>query len=153
MTEPDLRQIHRSFGELSDGAIELLAATSEERHYDQGSTIFTADADADEFYVIRSGIVALEMPSPDPSSPLVIETLGPGELLGVSWAFPPYRWNWRAVAQTDVDAVAFDAARARDAAHRDPALRMALLEAVAIEAIDRLHATRMRLADIYGTVR
>jgi len=144
----DLNQLHRSFSELSRDSVTLLANHAEERTYGSGSVIFEGDGSADEFFVIRSGIVALEMPSPGRDA-LVVETLGPGELLGVSGAFPPYRWNWRATARGDVDLVAFDAAGVRDAVKGDPVLRTALLEAVATEAVDRLHATRMRLLDIY----
>ena len=115
-------------GPVSGTVLEELARRSRSR------------VEADEFFVIRSGIVGLEMPAHG-AQPLVLETLGPGELLGVSWAFPPYRWNWRAVAQSDVEAVAFDASAVRDVAKEDQALRMALLEAVASESIDRLHAT------------
>lgn len=148
MSELDLSQLHRSFGELSEQSLSLLAEHAEPRRYESGSVIFEADGSADEFFIIRTGIVALEVPSPG-REPLVIETLGPGELLGVSWAFPPFRWNWRATAQSDVELVAFDAAGVRSVAHDDAPLRTALLEAVAIEAVDRLHATRMRLVDIY----
>jgi CRP/FNR family transcriptional regulator, cyclic AMP receptor protein len=149
VTDLDLRRAHRSFGNLSDEALELLATTAAAGHYEQGDVLFEADGEADEFFVVRSGIVALEMPARG-AHPLVLETLGPGELVGVSWAFPPYRWNWRAVAQSEVDAIVFDAQSVRAVAQEDNMLRMALLEAVATEAIDRLHATRMRLLDIYG---
>lgn len=150
MTKLELNDIHRSLGNLAPQSLELLADHADERRYEPGSVIFEGDGLADEFFIVRSGVVALEMPSPG-RDPLIVETIGPGELLGVSWAFPPYRWNWRATAQSEVDVVAFDAAAVRDSAASDPALRTALLEAVAIEAVDRLHATRMRLLDIYGT--
>ena len=144
----DLRGIHPSFNELPDSSLDLLAGAGSERRYQSGTLIFQADGTADEFFVIRAGLVALQMTTPG-REPLVVETLGPGELLGVSWAFPPFRWNWTAIAQGDVDVLAFDADRIHDAAHEDPTLRVALLEAVATEAVDRLHATRMRLLDVY----
>jgi CRP/FNR family transcriptional regulator, cyclic AMP receptor protein len=149
MSEPaDLRNLHPSFSRLPDASVARLAAASSERRYPAGTVIFEADGAADEFFVIRNGLVALQMIAPG-RAPLVVETLGPGELLGVSWAFPPYRWNWSAVAQSDVEAVAFQTALVYNAAHEDPVLRAALLEAVASEAIGRLHATRMRLLDVY----
>lgn len=148
MSEAELQRIHRSFYDLPEPSLAFLAASSGERRYESGGVIFEADGSADEFFIIRSGIVALEMASPG-QEPLVVETLGPGELLGVSWAFPPYRWNWRAIARSDVDLVTFDAAGVRQAARQDPLLRTALLEAVATEATDRLHAARIRLLDIY----
>lgn len=148
MNELELNQLHRSFTDLSEASLDVLAEYADQRHYEAGRVIFEGDGSADEFYVIRSGTVTLEMPSPG-REPLVVETIGPGELLGVSWAFPPYRWNWRARAQSDVELVAFDAERVREGIRDDPVLRTALLEAVATEAVDRLHATRMRLLDIY----
>jgi CRP/FNR family cyclic AMP-dependent transcriptional regulator len=144
----DIRGLHPSFASLSDASLDRLAVIGTERSYPSGSAIFEADGPADEFFVIRSGVVALRMSAPG-REPLIVETLGPGELLGVSWAFPPYRWNWSAVAQRDVEAVGFDAATIRDAAHEYPELRAALLEAVASEAVGRLHATRMRLLDVF----
>jgi CRP-like cAMP-binding protein len=149
MSELDLRRAHPSFEDLPESSLGALASSAEARHYESGTVIFEADTAADEFFIIRTGLVALQMTSLG-REPLVVETLGPGELVGVSWAFPPYRWNWRAIAQGDVEVVAFDAAEVRDAAQTDQVLRTALLEAVAIEAIDRLHATRIRLMDIYG---
>ena len=144
----NLLGLHPSFSELADDSLERLDAAGESRSFAAGDIIFEADGEADRFFVVRSGVVALQMVSPG-REPLVVETLGPGELLGVSWAFPPFRWNWTAVAQTDVEAHSFEANLIHDAAHDDSALRAALLEALAIEAIDRLHATRLRLLDIY----
>lgn len=144
----DIRGLHPSFAGLSDDSLDRLATIGTRRMYPSGAAIFESDAPADEFFVIRSGVVALQMSAPG-REPLVVETLGPGELLGVSWAFPPYRWNWSAVAQSDVEMVAYETAMVRDAAHADPELRTALLEAVASEAVSRLHATRMRLLDVY----
>lgn len=146
--QADLRGLHPSFNELPDSSLDFLADVGTERRYESGALIFEADGTADEFFVIRAGLVALQMTTPG-REPLVVETLGPGELLGVSWAFPPFRWNWTAIARGDVDVLAFDAGTIHDAAHEDPMLRAALLEAVASEAVDRLHATRMRLLDIY----
>jgi CRP-like cAMP-binding protein len=144
----DVRGLHPSFTGLSDASLDRLVSIGTERSYPSGTAIFEADGPADEFFVIRSGVVALQITAPG-REPLVVETLGPGELLGVSWAFPPHRWNWSAVARRDVEVVAFDTALIRDAANDDPELRTALLEAVASEAVSRLHATRMRLLDVY----
>ncbi len=140
---------NRILAALPDPARRALAATASERSYQAGDTLFESDAEASEFFIVRSGLVALEMPAPG-REPLIVETLGPGELVGISWVFEPYRWNWRAFAWSDVTAVAFDAPAVRDAAHQDPALRVALLELVAREAVSRLHATRVRLMDVYG---
>lgn len=144
----DLRGLHPSFTDLPDRSLDRLSDAATGRSYQAGAVIFEADGMADEFFVIRSGLAALQMTAPG-REPLVVETLGPGELLGISWAFPPYRWNWTAIAQSDTEVVAFETDAIHDAARHDPVLRTALLEAVASESVDRLHATRMRLLDVY----
>lgn len=144
----DLRGLHPSFTALSDRSLDHLAEIGVECRYGPGTAIFETDGVADRFFVIRRGVVALQVTAPG-REPLVVETLGPGELLGVSWAFPPYRWNWSAVAQNEVEVVAFATEMIQTAVRDDPELRTALLEAVASEAIERLHATRMRLLDVY----
>lgn len=144
----ELRGLHPSFTDLPERSLDRLAGAATTRQYASGTAIFEADGQAKEFFVIRSGLVALQMTAPG-REPLVVETLGPGELLGISWAFPPHRWNWTAIAQSDVEVVAFETDAIHEAAQDDPVLRTALLEAVASESVDRLHATRMRLMDVY----
>ena len=151
MTELDLAGAHPTLAKLPAAALEELAANATTRSYQAGETLFEADTEAVEFFIVRDGLVALEMPTPG-HEPLIVETLGPGELVGISWAFEPHRWNWRALAWTDAEVVAFDAAGVRGAANHDPELRIALLEIVAREAVGRLHATRVRLMDVYGSV-
>ena len=41
---------------------------------------------------------------------VVIETLDPGEIVGWSWLFPPYRWHFDARALSLVRATSFDGA-------------------------------------------
>ena len=56
---------------------------------------------AERFYLIRHGMVALEVDAPG-RGPLVIETLDEGEVVGWSWLFAPYRWAMDGRAVGDV---------------------------------------------------
>ena len=47
---------------------------------------------ANRFYLIESGKVVLES-GVEFNEPVVIEEIGPGDLLGWSWMFPPYVWH------------------------------------------------------------
>jgi CRP-like cAMP-binding protein len=74
-----------------------------------------------------------------------IETIGMGELLGWSWLFPPYRWAFRAVATSPVEAFEFDAATVRACCASDPGLGYELTRRLARLVAKRLQATRLRL--------
>jgi CRP-like cAMP-binding protein len=117
-----------------------------------GDVLFEEAADAETFYVIDQGKVGLELTSPG-RPPIVIQTLGDGDLVGISWLFPPQRWNWRAKALTDTTATSFDAAAVRLACDRDSALARQVLEVIAREAVGRLQSTRLQLLDLYGESR
>lgn len=136
---------------LNDDEMELFASISRAVELTSGAVLFEEDAPADEFYIVASGRIGLEMTAPG-KAPIVLQTLGAGQLVGVSWLSAPYRWSWRARALSDTTVFAFDAARVREecAEHRDLGYRVAA--AVATEAIKRLHGARLQLLDLYQSV-
>ncbi|CAM5666967.1 hypothetical protein SSPIM334S_07223 [Streptomyces spiroverticillatus] len=80
----------------------------------------------------------------------MIETLGHGELVGWSWLFRPYVWQFGAEAQTPVRAYEFDATSVRLMCDDDPALGMAVSQWVGRVLAHRLQAARTRLLDLYA---
>jgi CRP-like cAMP-binding protein len=132
--------------------LELLAGCARNVHFDAGEQIFREGEPADAFWVIRHGRVALEAHVPA-RGPLTIETLEPGEVLGWSWLFPPYRWHFDARALSGVRATAFDGACLRGKCSDDPALGYDLMQRFARVMMERLQATRLRLLDVYGDGR
>jgi CRP/FNR family cyclic AMP-dependent transcriptional regulator len=93
--------------------------------------------------------VALEVHDPRRGS-IVLETIGPGHVVGWSWLFPPYRWQWDARATEPVGAVAIDGACLRSKAEADPAFGYELMKRLGAVILDRLQAARIRLLDMYG---
>ena len=83
--------------------------------------------------------------------PVVIETIGMGELLGWSWLFPPFKWAFGAVAATVVEAFEFDAPAVREACLADPALGYELNQRITRVLAKRLQATRIRLISRSGS--
>jgi hypothetical protein len=94
--------------------------------------------------------VAIEVQAPG-RGPLVIETVGPGAVVGWSWLFPPYSWRFDARAMDPVGAIALNATGLRHKAEQDPVAGYALMARVAGVLLDRLQSTRVRLLDVYGT--
>lgn len=145
----DLLSEHPFFADLSSERLELLAGCGHNVHFDQDANIISANEPADVFYVLRSGKVAIEVDTPQ-RGPLVIETIGPGDLLGVSWLLPPYRWTFGARAVDSTSAIEVDAACLRGKCDDDPALGYEMFKRFAGVVRDRLQASRLQLVDVYG---
>ncbi len=79
-------------------------------------------------------------------------TLEDGDILGWSWLFPPYVWQYDAVAVERTRAVQFDGACLRGKCEENTALGYDLMKRFAEVFAKRLEATRMQILDVYGTV-
>jgi hypothetical protein len=81
---------------------------------------------------------------------VTIQKLGPGEALGWSWLFAPFRWQFTATtyAPTEVISCNAEALRAKAADSQD--FRAELLTRIAKTLLQRLQATRMQLVDLYS---
>ena len=134
---------------LGPDRLDLLAGCAGNIHFDAGTRLFREGDEADTFYVIRHGSVAIETFVPARGA-LTIETIGPGEMLGWSWLFAPYRWHFDARALVPVRATGFDGACLRGKCESDPALGYELMGRFAQVLIERLQWTRLRLLDVYG---
>ena len=137
------------FDGLTDDALELIAGCGSNVHFREGEVLFREGDPADTFYVIRHGSIAVEMFVPA-RGPVTIETMQSGEVLGWSWLFAPYRWQFDARALQDVRATGFDGACLRGKCDADPALGYDLMKRFAQVMTERLQWTRIRLLDVYG---
>jgi CRP-like cAMP-binding protein len=117
--------------------------------FGDGEALFREGDEADTFFALRRGTVALEIASPA-RGPLIIETLHEGDVVGWSWLFAPYRTRFDARARGEVHALAFDGACLRGKCDADHELGYELMRRFAAVMTDRLQATRMQLLDLYG---
>ncbi|WP_374984279.1 Crp/Fnr family transcriptional regulator [Streptomyces fradiae] len=129
---------------------ERLLAMSRDVSFETGHRLFDEHLPADRFWVIRTGAVNLDARVPGSTRPAVIEMLGHGELVGLSWMFPPYEWELGAEALSLVRAHEFDAAAVRALCEAEPAFGYALTQWVGQVLSHRLQATRVRLLDMYA---
>ena len=113
-----------------------------------GEYLLRVGAPADQCFLIEQGRVALEAHAPARPAQ-VLATLGAGDLVGLSWMLPPYRWACDARAVRPVRAIAIDARRVRERCDADPRIGYHLLQAVLRAAIDRLQALRLQHLDVY----
>jgi CRP-like cAMP-binding protein len=139
----------RVFDGLSDDHLELIAGCGVNAPVREGQYLFREGEEANAFYAIRKGAVALEIAAPA-RPPLVIETLHEGDVLGWSWLFSPHRVRFDARALEDLHTIAFDGACLRGKCDEDHDLGYELMRRFAQIVLDRLQATRIRLLDVYG---
>jgi len=118
------------------------------RRYEPGQEIFHEHGNAEHFYLIHSGKVALETFVPGRSR-VTIQTLGPGEALGWSWLFPPHQWHFSASATEPTELIEFDAASLRDKVEENRDFGNELVTRVARILLERLQGTREQLIDVY----
>ncbi len=137
------------FKGLDPQYLELIAGCGSNVHFAAGQTIFRESEEADRFYAIRHGKVAVEIHVPQRGS-VVIYTVGEGDLLGWSWLFPPYHWQFDARAVQEVRATAFDGTCLRTKCDANPAMGYELMKRLAHLVSERLQATRLQLLDVYG---
>ncbi|MHC6630187.1 cyclic nucleotide-binding domain-containing protein [Streptomyces globosus] len=126
-----------------------LMEAAREVNFAEGSRIFREGGRADRFWIVRSGTVTLDVHVPGRRA-AVVESLGAGELVGCSWLFRPCTWRLGAEAMTPVRAYEFDADRVRALMDADPAFGYAIGQWVGQVLAHRLHATRIRLLDLYA---
>jgi CRP-like cAMP-binding protein len=137
------------FDNLAPEHLELIAGCGSNRSLEQGTNLFHEGEAADTFYVVRHGRVALEIFVPGRSA-VTVETIGPGEVIGWSWLFEPYRWHMDARVVESGSAIGFDGACLRGKCESDHDLGYELMKRFATLLIERMQATRLRLLDIYG---
>jgi CRP/FNR family transcriptional regulator, cyclic AMP receptor protein len=116
---------------------------SDARVFDEGTR-------ADRFWLILEGHVRLDTHLPGHGD-VTVDRLGPGTVLGWSWLFPPYRWNFAATATELTHVVVMDGPGIRELCDRDPVLGLELHRRFMRVVVDRLQHTRQRLIEAYAS--
>lgn len=114
----------------------------------EGRRIFRESDQSERFWLVQDGTMAVDLHMPGRGA-VVIETFGPGSVLGWSWLFRPYRWRFGGVASTPVQAIDFDGRLVRTLCAVDPSMGYELTRRFAELVVERLEATQARL--IAGT--
>lgn len=129
---------------LQPAHLRLLADNAMRMYYEPNELIFCEDEPANRFYLIESGRIALESYRRDQAS-VHIQTIGPGDVLGWSWIFPPHYWNFDARALEATTTIFFYGTRLREQCEQDPALGYELMKRMGGVLVQRLQATRKQL--------
>jgi len=113
----------------------------------KGQEIFREGQVADQFILVRHGLVRLDAEVAGRGR-VEVETLGADSAIGWSWLFSPYRWHLSATAVERTTAIVFDADVLRGLMASDPVLGYELMRRFVAVLSDRLQATRRRLSAV-----
>jgi CRP-like cAMP-binding protein len=140
---------HPFFQGLDERYIQLVAGCGSNVKFEAGEFLFKEGEEANAFYLIRRGKIAVEAFAAERGS-LIIDTLTDGDILGWSWLIPPYHWHFDAKAVDLTRAIALDARCLRTKCEQDHDLGYELLKRFSQIIEDRLQATRVQLLDLYS---
>ena len=145
----DLISAHPFFRGLDKSYVSFLAGCATNVHYARGEYIFREGEAADRFLIVRYGLVSLRTNIPGRGD-VTIQTVGEDDVLGWSWLFAPYRWNFSAYCLEETRAVSFDGVCLRTKCSEDHDLGYEMMARFAAIMTQRLQATRLQLLDVYG---
>ena len=137
---------HPFFARMKPEHLEVICEGATKRAFLQEQFLFIESEPADHFYVITSGRVALEAHEPADGT-VLLQILGPGEVVGWSWLFAPFVWHFRARAIELVNVVSLNAAHLLTCAERDHDFGYELMKRLAQVLIRRLQTTRKQVLD------
>jgi CRP-like cAMP-binding protein len=124
--------------------IQYVIEYAHETDFESGEDILHEGKEADQFYFISQGKVALGTYIPARGF-ATIQTLEGGEILGWSWLIPPHKWRFNAKAITPTSVIVVDGKQLRQKCEDDPEFGYELLKRLALVVGQRLTNTRMRL--------
>lgn len=135
--------------DLDQRYLTLLAGCSQNVRLEAGDFVFREGEEANHFYLIRQGMVAIQVYA-GATGAISVTTISDGEVLGWSWLFAPYRWKFDARAIEPTRAFALDGKCLRSKCEADHDFGYELLKRFAYMVEQRLEMTRMQLLDVYG---
>lgn len=125
------------------GAASLVTVPARHRFFEMGGV-------AQRFWLIRAGQVALDVRARGNGRRVVVEALGRGEVVGLSWFLPPFRWEFGAVALQPTEAFEIDGQQIRLLCEEDPGFGYEFTRRLIAVVIRRLQATRIRMIEFSG---
>lgn len=140
---------HRFFAGLKEEFCQLICGCAKNVRFEAGQFLFHEGDAADWFYLIRHGRVALTASLPGRGA-MTFQTVDVGEIVGISWLLPPYRWMYDAKALELTRAIAMDGACLRGKCEADHDLGYEMMKRFVPVLVERLQATRLQILDVYG---
>ena len=141
-------ELHPFLAGMNRTQLALLTDCAIAVRFKKEQTIFREGEPANRFYLVESGKVILESGA-GLGDPVVIDTIGAGDLLGWSWMFPPYTWHFTARAVEPAEALFFYGTILREYCEKDHSLGYELLKRMTVVMNRRMQAARNKMLAVH----
>lgn len=144
---------HPFLAGLRENHLSAICAEAIEMDFQPGEIILREREPAFHAYLLTRGKVGIQVHSRSTGREVLIDTLGPGELLGWSWLFAPFCWHLQARAIEPTHALMLDGASLMVRCEEDHDLGYALMKRATQTLIRRVDAMRQTILgmDLPGT--
>jgi CRP-like cAMP-binding protein len=139
---------HPLFAGLDADFLTAVTGCASNVRFQQGEYLFHEGDEADRLFLIREGLVGLEIAAPGQGK-MTFQSVGANGVVGLSWLVPPYRWRFDARTMKDIRALSFDADCLRGKCEADPALGFEVMKRCMAPMLERVHNTRLQMLDLY----
>jgi CRP/FNR family cyclic AMP-dependent transcriptional regulator len=126
--------------------VDLIVQGAKQAEYGANDLLISEGEPANQFFLIESGLVALERGATGKGA-ASIQTIGAGEPLGWSWLFPPFTWHFRARAAQPTRAIILNGGHLLVLCEENPGLGYEVMRRVAQIVINRMEATSKKLME------
>lgn len=144
---PVLATKHPFLMDMRKEHVQSLLDGATEQQFDPDEIIFREGEPANKFYLIESGEIALESHCPGNGN-VQIQTLHGGDVLGWSWLFPPFAWNFQARAVKSSRLICCNGAHILVTSEDDDRFGHELMKRISRITIRRLQAARKQLVQV-----
>jgi CRP-like cAMP-binding protein len=141
---------HPFVAEFEPRHVERLALLAREVRFERDHVMFQEGDECHEFYLIVTGLVALEIAAPGHT--FRVQTLFAGDELGWSALLMGSGKHFQARTLDRVDALSFEGEALLAACRDDTQFGFMLMQRLLGVVAERLQATRLQLLDMYSPV-
>ena len=143
-------QRHHFVAGFTPQHVAKLAPMATRVRFERDQIVFREGDDCHEFYLIVSGMIALEISAPGQT--FRVQTLGADHEFGWSALLMGAGKHFQARALDRVEALAFDGGDLLAACKEDPQFGFVFMQHLLGIVAERLQATRLQILDMYSPV-
>jgi CRP-like cAMP-binding protein len=151
MISPEFLKRFNFFGRLDETQLKAMSDIGEEEKVTQGVTLFEEKHPANDFYFLIEGYIDLYQRTfdtyhPKISKDLLVGTVHPREIFGLSAIVEPYVYNATGRTAQPCHFIRFNGPKLRSLIDQDCLLGYVFMKQISVRLNERLMDTRVQLA-------